>query len=561
MNKKIIISFFASILAVTLFLFTGFITILNLQKVEMVKEQLSSYNLLISTYMEEDNIQDLKKFDTMADSLRITLISKEGYVLYDSIETLSGENLSDREEFIQAKEKGWGSYVGTSKTTGDNRIYYATLLENGTVLRSSVVSSAIQIGSEVNGYILGILVIVAVISYFLAYRISKYLMEPIKEMSYATERISKGEYSKRVTVRKDRELKGLATNFNFMAQRVEQIFIENEEKQNRLEAILKSMNSGVFAFDNDNKIIIMNRFCRELFGIQDDIIGKDIYDIKELKELLSAIDSDEDQVEVKLREPDEKIIRMKSAEIYGEKIFKVGTVVVLEDIKKKKKLEKMRSQFVANVSHELKTPLTSIKGFSETLRYVEDEETRNKFLNIINEESERLTRLINDILSLSSIEHTKVLRQEKIYMVKEMEKIFSLFYPGAKARNVELIYEEKEDLVIRGDRDQFKQMILNLTDNALKYTKENGTVTMALKQADDRAVITIKDTGVGIPKKHLDRIFERFYRVDKSRDRVMGGTGLGLAIVKHIVLSFDGTITVESEVQVGTTFTIRLPLY
>ncbi|NLB19527.1 MAG: hypothetical protein GX829_01505, partial [Clostridium sp.] len=190
MNKKIIISFFAAVLAVTLFLSTGFLTILNLQKIEMVKEQLSTYNLLISTYMEEDNIQDLKKFDTMADSLRITLISREGYVLYDSIETLSGENFSEREEIIQARDKGWGSQVRTSQTTGDNRIYYATLLENGTVIRSSVVSTAIQIGGVVNGYIIGIFIISMGISFFLAKRISKYLVEPIKEMTYATERIA-----------------------------------------------------------------------------------------------------------------------------------------------------------------------------------------------------------------------------------------------------------------------------------------------------------------------------------------------------------------------------------
>ena len=168
--------------------------------------------------------------------------------------------------------------------------------------------------------------------------------------------------------------------------------------------------------------------------------------------------------------------------------------------------------------------------------------------------------MINDILSLSAIEQTRVSRRDRINVVQEMEKIYSLLSPRANTRNITLIFAQKEDLIIRGDQDQFKQMILNLADNALKYTEENGVVTLSLKRSGDFALISVKDTGEGIPKKHLDRIFERFYRVDKSRDRAMGGTGLGLAIVKHIVLSFDGNITVESVMKKGTTFKIYLPL-
>ncbi len=560
MSKRIIFSFLAAIFAVTLFMTTAFLTILNLQKIEMVKEQLSTHNLLISTYLEEGNLEGIQRLDSLADSFRITLISNTGEVLYDNTEKQDLENHMDREEVKEAFKNGFGSQIRVSKTTGEKRIYYATLLDSGNVLRSSVVSSALYLGSPLSEAILVIFVLSILMAFFLAQRISNYLMEPIKEMTFATERMAKGEYSRRVRVRRDTELKKLAMNFNHMAERVEHIFIENDEKQNRLEAILKSMNSGVLAIDNDNHIIIINRFCKELFGISEEIIGKNIYEIKELKELISAIDSDEDQIEVQIKKPIIRDIRMKSAEIYGDKIFKVGTVVVFEDITDMKKLEKMRSQFVANVSHELKTPLTSIKGFSETLKYVEDEETRNKFLDIINEESERLTRLINDILSLSAIEQTRVSKRERILVVKEMEKIYSLLSPRADSRKITLVFDQKEDLVIRGNRDQFKQMILNLADNALKYTKENGTVTLSLERSEDFALITVKDTGEGIPKKHLDRIFERFYRVDKSRDRVMGGTGLGLAIVKHIVLSFDGTISVESVVQKGTIFKIYLPL-
>jgi two-component system phosphate regulon sensor histidine kinase PhoR len=235
-------------------------------------------------------------------------------------------------------------------------------------------------------------------------------------------------------------------------------------------------------------------------------------------------------------------------------------VVVLEDITDLKKLEKMRSQFVANVSHELKTPLTSIKGFSETLKFVEDEETRIKFLDIINEESERLTRLINDILTLSSIEHTKTVKNEWIDIVRETEKIYHLLAPKAESKNVHLNLRLPEAVYIQGDSDNYKQLILNLVDNAIKYTKEDGEVNILVDKMEDALRITIQDTGIGIPKKHLSRIFERFYRVDKARDRAMGGTGLGLAIVKHIVLSMGGTIDVDSKMGEGTAFTIIIPM-
>ena len=447
-----------------------------------------------------------------------------------------------------------------SETLGIQMVYHATLLPDGRFLRSSMEAGSLNLGNQFTRYMLAAFILVIMLSYFLAQRISNYLLEPITEMTFATERIANGEYTRRVTVRPDAELGKLGSNFNNMAERLENTFIENQEKQNRLEAILKSMNSGVFAYDNQDQIIMINPFCKELFGIFGDVIGKNIYDIKELRDLIFTLETEEDVIEVRIRKPMIRDIRIKSAEIYGERVAKVGTVVVLEDITDLKKLEKMRSQFVANVSHELKTPLTSIKGFSETLKFVKDEETRNKFLDIINEESERLTRLINDILTLSSIEQTKTLKHEEIDVGKETEKIYHLLAPKAESKNIKLNLMQDEPFIIQGDIDNYKQLVLNLVDNAIKYTKENGEVNIILDRYKDELRLVIQDTGIGIPEKHLNRVFERFYRVDKARDRAMGGTGLGLAIVKHIVLSMGGTIDIESEVGKGSTFTILLPM-
>jgi two-component system phosphate regulon sensor histidine kinase PhoR len=272
------------------------------------------------------------------------------------------------------------------------------------------------------------------------------------------------------------------------------------------------------------------------------------------------LNDEEDILEVQIEEPIRKDIRIKSAEILGERGALVGTVVVLEDITDLKKLEKMRSQFVANVSHELKTPLTSIKGFSETLKLVKDESTRNKFLDIINDESERLTRLINDILTLSSIEQVKSQKNEEIDISYESEKVYHLLNPKAEAKNITLSLTQKEPLFMLGDVDLYNQLLLNLVDNAIKYTRENGEVQIRIEREDTLIKVVVSDTGIGIPEKHLNRIFERFYRVDKARDRAMGGTGLGLAIVKHIVLSMGGTIEVSSEIGKGTQFVVYLPM-
>lgn len=228
------------------------------------------------------------------------------------------------------------------------------------------------------------------------------------------------------------------------------------------------------------------------------------------------------------------------------------------------KLEKMRSEFVANVSHELKSPLTSIRGFIETLKSVDDKKTRDKFLDIIYEESERLTRLISDILTLSELENKDTtINFEKVDIDKGINDIVDIMKPIAQNKNISIKYKNmygKNDVYINGDRDKFKQMIINLIDNGIKYTNDGGFVDIILNVNNKNAEITIKDNGIGIPEEHIPRLFERFYRVDKARSRNQGGTGLGLAIVKHILLLFKGNISVDSRVGVGTSFKITLPL-
>ena len=214
----------------------------------------------------------------------------------------------------------------------------------------------------------------------------------------------------------------------------------------------------------------------------------------------------------------------------------------------------MRSQFVANVSHELKTPLTSIKGFSETLRIVDDENTKNKFLDIIDKETDRLTLLIDDILILSNIENMNKLSNEKFNPNEVVEDVINMIKKEAAKKNISIEVEKKFNGLLVGDKDKFYQVVLNLTTNSIKYSNENGNVKIFTNKSNDKFVLMVKDDGIGIPKEDLPRIFERFYIVDKSR--TSKSTGLGLAIVKHIVKLFNGEIFVESEVGKGSKFTV-----
>jgi len=372
-------------------------------------------------------------------------------------------------------------------------------------------------------------------------------------------RISKGEFHRRARILYDGEIGELAKNFNEMADKLEFTLNEVTDKQNRLEAILQSMDSGVIAVDRKNKVIMINPYAKKIFGITKDIIGQNLLNNIRNFELENIFhESDEDYKEIKIVWPKERELRIKTADIINGKEH-IGTVAVVQDITEVKRLEQMRTQFVANVSHELKTPLTSIKGFAETLKYVDDAATKEKFLNIINEEAERLTRLITDILTLSHIEQKKEVKMQKININKIVEDVYNLMKNTADVKGIKLSIQKQNIKTFIGDADRFKQMLINLVDNAINYSETGASVCIGTESYEEKCILWVLDTGVGIAKEQIPRLFERFYRVDKARSRSKGGTGLGLAIVKHIVLEFNGKIYVESQLGKGSKFIVEIP--
>lgn len=568
--KKRIIIFTTLIITFFLAIMTSiYLVISNHKYLEESKNVLNEYNKVIALLLENDqgNIKsELSKLESSSDmkNIRITYISKEGNVLFDTHKKLSSENESylQRQEIIDAIKDGSGSSVRYSDDLHQNMIYSALKLKDGSIIRTSIAVKNAQIldSTNTNYLILGV-VLALVISLLLTVKITNIILNPLKELEQLTATIASGNFHKRVKINsKDDEIQSLGKSFNHMAEQLEITIEQFKDKQNGLEAILKSMDSGVIAFDRYMNILMINPYAKKIFGISGEIVGNKLLDYITDKEIIKAFCGGKEKVEIEVNyNNDPKILKIRKASIINEPEI-IGTVVVIQDITDIKKLENMRSQFVANISHELKTPLTSIKGFAETLRYVDDDETRNKFLSIIDEESDRLARLLEDILSLYEIEQKRSNVSEEFDVDKEIEKVYLLLSDQAKKKGVEIFLDTNSNCILMGDKDKFKQMLLNLVSNSVKYTEKGGRVKVESYTHDMNLVLVIEDNGIGISEEDLPRIFERFYRVDKARSRESGGTGLGLAIVKHIVRLFDGDISVSSEVEVGTKIVITIPI-
>lgn len=556
MKKRIITSVVITVIFALIIVTSSFIILVNINTINDAKEALSIYNVCFSKgyYTSED----LSTYKFKGNSVRFTVVNKDGEVIFDN-ETSDLENHKDRQEIIDAFNNGTGSSVRFSKTLSINMVYYATKINDDMVIRSSVPISNIKVfTSGMLKYYVAIVIGVFLLSLALAVKLVKIIVYPIKELEKVTAKIANGNLNKRALIGNYDEIGLLAQTFNNMADQLETKINDSLDKQNKLEAILESMESGVIAVDNNEKIILSNPYSKKLFDLQGDVIGKRISSCIIDYDLINFIREvpDMGSREIRLLHPVEREIRVKKAPIISGSKSQIGIVIALQDITDIKRLENMRSEFVANVSHELKTPLTSIKGFSETLRYVDDSETKNKFLNIIDKEAERLTNLINDILVLSNIENLHKLDNSNFNPREVIENIIDIVRKQADKKQIKIEFINEFDSEIIGSKDKFHQLALNLIENAIKYSNENGNVKILITSNNGYFIFKVIDNGIGIPKNDIPRIFERFYRVDKSRSTK--GTGLGLAIVKHIVKLFNGDITVDSEVGVGSTFTVRI---
>lgn len=557
MKKKIITLVVITVIFALVIVTSCFIGLVNISTIKDAKETLAIYNECVAREDYKDSkLLSLYKFKD--NLVRFTVINKDGEVIFDN-EIAKLDNHNNRQEIIDAFKNGSGSSVRYSESLSTSMVYVATKIDDNTVIRSSVPVNSIRVfTSGTLKYYIAIILLVFVLSLFLAVKLVKIIVYPINELQKVTSKIENGDLNKRAIIYNYDEIGFLAQTFNNIADQLEIRIIDSLDKKNKLEAILESMESGVIAIDNNENIILINSYSQKLFDLKEDNIGKKISDciidydlinfIREIPEIGTK--------EVKLFHPIERELRVKKSPIINYLNNSIGIVITVQDITDIKRLENMRSEFVANVSHELKTPLTSIKGFSETLRYVDDSETKNKFLDIIDKESERLTNLINDILILSNIENIHKMESEYFNPGDVIENVLDMVKSQAYKKSIIIKYNDCFNSEILGSKDKFHQLAVNLIENAIKYSNENGIVKIDLTLEEQYFVFKVKDNGIGIPKNDIPRIFERFYRVDKSRST--RGTGLGLAIVKHIVKLFNGEISVKSKVGTGSTFTVKI---
>jgi two-component system phosphate regulon sensor histidine kinase PhoR len=537
----------------------------------IVKQITSTFDQKNQKYLDE-----LSKILGKETSTRITLIHPSGEVLGDSNEDPQRmENHAGRPEIKAALRGKRGVYTRYSDTLLQEMMYVALPLErNGDVV--GVVRTSIPV-SEIDTTLASIYWKIALVGIFLlllaagvSLYIARRISQSIEEMKRGAQRFAEGDFSCKLLSPDSEELGGLADVLNHMAKQLDEKIRMITEQRNELETILAAMREGVLAVDSEERILTFNQAAGYFLRIDlSSAKGHAIQEVirnADIQRFLSGVLSGEGPAEgeIVLHGLENKFLQLSGTLLHNSEGKTIGALVVLNDITRLRQLENIRREFVANVSHELKTPITSIKGFAETLHEgaIDDKENVQKFLEIVSKQSDLLNAIVDDLLSLSRIEQGT--ERGEIQRIEEnvrriLEAAVVDYELKARERDMKIVLDCSEEIIVKANSRLFKQAIGNLLDNAIKYSEPGKTVEIEAVRNPDEVVIRVKDQGSGIAPQHLPRIFERFYRVDKGRSRELGGTGLGLAIVKHIAQALGGHVTVESVLGKGSVFTLHLP--
>ena len=507
---------------------------------------------------------------------RITVILPDGTVIGDSRETPRlMDNHGTRPEIITALSGETGKSLRFSKTLMQRMLYVAAPIRDRqgivAVLRTSLPATAVE--TEIRSIQLKIALsgcIIALLAAGISWVISRRISQPIEQMKKSAEHFAGGDLSHRLASPATEEMAGLADAMNQMAVQLDSRIETISRQRNQLETVLASMLEGVIAIDSEERIVSINQAAAQLFknepaNCQDKSIQEVIRSPALQQFILSALNNPSPAEEdITVYQNEERVIDVKSSPLLDANQQQTGALVVFNDVTQMRRLENMRRDFVANVSHEIKTPLTAIKGFVETLQQgkVEKVDEKERFLGIIQKHVDRLNAIIEDLLALSRIEQedeSKKINREKVNLADLFQAAIQICHPKAEEKHIHIDLDCEKDTTAIFDPALIEQAMVNLLDNALKYSEPQSTVLVKSHHQNSEIIISVQDHGIGIAQKHLPRLFERFYRVDKARSRNMGGTGLGLAIVKHIAQAHGGHVTVESKLGEGSRFSIHLP--
>ncbi len=517
--------------------------------------------------LDADSRQRLQTLEQNADAC-ITLLAPDGQLIYDTKPDLfEPEGVLAQPEIAAAMANGEGS--GQHEIKAGEYIGAAVRLDNGNVLR--LYRPAQNFSQQMSVHKLGFLALAALLSVGL-YGVIFYLLGRsdtlLRKTSGVMEAFSEGRFDARITGMGKRP-GALVNLFNERADRIQERLFQQKGRNEALSAVINCMQTGILAVDQQMKVMLITPMAKQLLGFVGNAEGVPVQQFADvhLETIFQEAMAQEGVYtnEVAARTGmgrNRRPLRLYVSPMKQDDVV-VGAVALVEDITELRRLEQVRTDFAANVSHELKTPLTSIKGFVETLQAgaINQPEMAQKFLNIIMMEADRLTRLINDILSISKLESgDDQVTNERIRLDKMASDVVDMLSIHAKEKKITLHTSiDPDPVVIWGNPDRVEQMLINLVDNGIKYNKPGGSVTVKVFDNEKNVNLLVSDTGIGIAEEHIPRLFERFYRVDKGRSRSMGGTGLGLAIVKHIVMSMNGLIEVHSKLGEGTEFLVTLP--
>jgi len=548
-----------------------------------IKFSLVNQAYLIENQLAVENLkkEDLIFFDTLVKTLspkiksRLTIINNQGKVLADSEEflqeVLDMENHASRPEVKAALEGRIGEEIRYSSTLKIDMLYVALPIKQKDQILG-VIRLALPL-EDVRQTLLTIRKSVSLSLFFaiglafvLGSLLSRTITRPINRIIHISRRFSQGDFSRRIFEDSQDEIGQLAATLNKMAQGLEDKIKEVEIQNQQLKAIFQSMVEGIIVVDKIGRLVSINPTIENIFNVKKkDTEGRFFLEAirnNEIAEIISSVLKDGNFIskEISLVWPVQRIFEINASPIFAKDVIG-GCLVVIHDISQMRKLETVRRDFVANVSHELKTPLTSIKGFVETLLEgaLEDKENSRHFLKIIQEHAGRLDNLLNDLLDLSHLESKEITLEKKEVNLKDLvDDVLASFKVQLKKKAI-AARNELTQLPVKVDKEKIGQVLTNLIDNAIKFNSEKGSIKIYNQDSGDLVKVVIEDSGIGIPAKDIPRIFERFYRVDKARSRELGGTGLGLSIVRHIVELHNGSVGVESTEGLGSKIWFTLP--
>jgi len=505
---------------------------------------------------------------------RLTVIDVDGVVIADSQESPSNmDNHGQRPEVSEARIRGMATASRFSQTLQEQMIYRARRVDHdsneiGFVRVSLPLLTIDQKLAELRWIILFSASFAALAALLFGFYFARRFTEPLSRMTEVAGAISKGDYDKRIAVGQNDEIGRLAEAFNRMAESSAIRMMEITSERNRLKKIFIGMVEGVIVVDQDQNIVHINNAAAALLGVSTSI-NKPIWEEIRAPEIINALQKTIEShavVKTQMRQAtsnEDLVVDIHAALLEDEEGELSGAVIVLHDISELDLLERVRRDFVANASHELKTPITAIRGMTETILDDPDmpSETQHSFIEKISTQSIRLSLLVTDLMTLSRLESAQSEDQFQPLNIQEIaQRCIDTYRSSCEEKNIELTFScENKATSIDGNYQGISQLVDNLLDNAIKYTPINGSIVVEISSVDKQLNLRVKDTGIGISQSYQQRVFERFYRVDKARSRELGGTGLGLAIVKNVAEQHGGSVTLESQPGVGSTFIVTFP--